>query len=106
MRRFKRELGVRMREYALWRRLLNVLPLLDDRRSLTEIAQLAGFYDQAHLTRTSRRMFDLKPSAVSGPNRARIHICDHAQGAVERLILPGHLLRSRKHNRRLSHRLH
>ena len=82
MRRFKRDLGVRIREYALWRRLLNVLPLLDSRRTLTEIAQLAGFYDQAHLTRTSRRMFDLPPSSVSGPGRARIHVCDRLRNPL------------------------
>ena len=79
MRRFKRELGVRVREYALWRRLMNVLPLIDGRRTLTEIAQLAGFYDQAHLTRTSRRMFDLQPSRVAGFSRARIHVCTRLQ---------------------------
>jgi AraC-like DNA-binding protein len=79
MRRFKRELGVRVREYALWRRLMNVLPLIDGRRTLTEIAQLAGFYDQAHLTRTSRRMFDLQPSRVAGLSRARIHVCARLQ---------------------------
>jgi AraC-like DNA-binding protein len=75
MRRFKRELGVRIGEYILWRRLMSVLPLIDGRRTLTEIAQLAGFYDQAHLTRTSRRMFDLQPSRVAAFSRARVHIC-------------------------------
>jgi AraC-like DNA-binding protein len=75
MRRFKRELGVRMREYVLWRRLMNVIPLIDGHRTLTEIAHLAGFYDQAHLTRTSRRMFDLQPSIVSNLSRAQIHVC-------------------------------
>jgi AraC-like DNA-binding protein len=107
MRRFKRELGVRIREYALWRRLLNVLPLIDSSRTLTEIAQIAGFYDQAHLTRTSRRMFDLRPSIVSGPGRARIHVCDHTQGAVERLLLPYPARVVRKSRRRPpSHLVH
>jgi AraC-like DNA-binding protein len=75
MRRFKREMGVRIGEYTLWRRLMSVLPLIDGRRTLTEIAQLAGFYDQAHLTRTSRRMFDLQPSRVAAFSRARVHMC-------------------------------
>jgi AraC-like DNA-binding protein len=86
MRRFRREVGVRMREYALWRRLLNVLPLLDSERTLTEIAQLAGFFDQAHLTRTARRMFDLAPSDVSGPGRAQIHLCACIEAQVEQPI--------------------
>jgi AraC-like DNA-binding protein len=106
MRRFKRDLGVRIREYALWRRLLNVLPLIDSQRTLTEIAQLAGFYDQAHLTRTSRRMFDLPPSTVSGVGRARIHVCDHGQGAVERLLIPQPARGVRKSKRRPSQWVH
>ena len=73
MRHFKRQLGVRIREYALWRRLLRAVPMFNGSRSLTEIAQLAGFYDQAHLTRTARRMFDLQPSNLYGPSRTIVH---------------------------------
>jgi AraC family transcriptional regulator of arabinose operon len=75
MRRFKRQLGVNIREYVLWRRLLSVIPLLDGKRTLTEIAHLTGFYDQAHFTRTARRMFDLQPSNVAGANAPHIHVC-------------------------------
>lgn len=72
MRRFKRQLGVRIREYVLWRRLINAIPLLAEHRTLTEVAHRAGFYDQSHLSRTARRMFDLQPSSVAG---VRVHVC-------------------------------
>jgi AraC-like DNA-binding protein len=88
MRRFKRELGVRIREYVLWRRLMNVISLIDGRRTLTEIAHLAGFYDQAHLTHTSRRMFDLQPSRVSDISSTQIHLCSCKSASADRARPP------------------
>jgi len=65
MRRFKAQLGVRIREYVLWRRLMVALELVDGRTTIADIAQRTGFYDQAHLTRTARRMVELAPSFVN-----------------------------------------
>jgi AraC-like DNA-binding protein len=76
MRRFKAELGVRIREYVLWRRLMVALTLVDGRNSLAEIAQRTGFYDQAHLTRTVRRMVELAPSFITDFSQTRVHLCD------------------------------
>lgn len=73
MRRFKAQLGVRIREYVLWRRLMVALELVDGRTTIAEIAQRTGFYDQAHLTRTARRMVELAPSFVN--DQTRVHVC-------------------------------
>ena len=75
MRRFKRELGVRIGEYVLWRRMMSALTLIDGRSTVADIAQLTGFYDQAHLTRTVRRMVSLAPSFVNDMNQTRVHVC-------------------------------
>jgi len=75
MRRFKSELGVRIREYVLWRRLMFALTLVDGDRTVAEIAQRTGFYDQAHLTRTARRMVELAPSFINDFSQTRVHIC-------------------------------
>ena len=78
MRRFKRELGVRIGEYVLWRRMMSALTLVDGRSTIAEIAQRTGFYDQAHLTRTVRRMVELAPSFVNDMNQTRVHVCRRA----------------------------
>lgn len=75
MRRFKAELGVRIREYVLWRRLMMALTMVDGRTSIAEIAQRTGFYDQAHFTRTVRRMVELAPSFITDFNQTRVHVC-------------------------------
>jgi AraC-like DNA-binding protein len=75
MRRFKAELGVRIREYVLWRRLMKGLTLVDGRSTVADIAQRIGFYDQAHLTRTVRRMVELAPSFVNDLSQTRVHVC-------------------------------
>lgn len=75
MRRFKSELGVRIREYVLWRRLMAGLALVDGRSTVAEIAQHIGFYDQAHLARTARRMVELAPSFVNDFSQTRVHLC-------------------------------
>jgi AraC-like DNA-binding protein len=75
MRRFKAQLGVRIREYVLWRRLMLALELVDGRTTIAEIAQRTGFYDQAHLTRTARRMVELAPSFVNDFSQTRVHVC-------------------------------
>lgn len=75
MRRFKAELGVRIREYVLWRRLMLALEMVDGRSTVAEIAQRTGFYDQAHLTRTARRMVELAPSFVNDFSQTRVHVC-------------------------------
>lgn len=61
---FVEQTGMGLRPYILWRRLLKVWEVLMAGDSLSSAAHAAGFADSAHLTRTSRRMFGLPPSAI------------------------------------------
>ncbi len=61
---FVEQTGMGIRAYILWRRFMKVWQLLMDGHSLSSAAHAAGFADSAHLTRTSRRMFGLPPSAI------------------------------------------
>lgn len=51
-------------QYILWRRFVSVWEHRMNGVSLSEAAHAAGFADSAHLTRTSRRMFGVPPSAM------------------------------------------
>lgn len=66
---FVKETGMPLRTYVLWRRLLYVWTLVTRGDSLSSAAHAAGFADAAHLSRTSRSMFGLAPSALqmNGP---------------------------------------
>jgi len=61
---FVEQTGMGLRPYILWRRLLKVWEVLMAGDTLSTAAHVAGFADSAHLTRTSRRMFGLPPSAI------------------------------------------
>jgi AraC-like DNA-binding protein len=61
---FVEQTGMGLRPYILWRRFLNVWETLMAGESISTAAHRAGFADSAHLTRTSRRMFGLPPSAI------------------------------------------
>jgi AraC family transcriptional regulator len=61
---FVEQTGMALRPYILWRRFLRVWELLTAGESLSSAAHRAGFADAAHLTRTSRRVFGIPPSAL------------------------------------------
>jgi AraC family transcriptional regulator len=61
---FVEQTGLALRPYILWRRFLHVWELVMAGETLSGAAHRAGFADQAHLTRTSRRMFGFPPSAL------------------------------------------
>lgn len=61
---FVEQTGMALRQYILWRRFLRVWEVLMSGASLSAAAHEAGFADAAHLTRTSRQMFGLAPSAM------------------------------------------
>lgn len=61
---FVEQTGMGLRPYMLWRRLLRVWELLMEGASLSAAAHAAGFADSAHLSRTSKRMFGIPPSAI------------------------------------------
>jgi AraC-like DNA-binding protein len=62
---FVDQTGMALRPYILWRRFLRVWDLVMAGESLSAAAHAAGFADAAHLTRTSRRMFGIPPSALT-----------------------------------------
>ena len=61
---FVEETGTALRPYILWRRFLRVWELLAAGASVSSAAHAAGFADAAHLSRTSRSMFGVPPSAL------------------------------------------
>ena len=60
---FARDIGIPMRTYSLWRRLLHALARVGP-LDLTAAAHAARFADLAHFSRTSRRMLGLAPSEL------------------------------------------
>lgn len=60
---FVRDVGIPMRTYALWRRLLHGLSHVGP-LDLTASAYAAGFADLAHFSRTCRRMLGYAPSEL------------------------------------------
>ncbi|MFI9408138.1 helix-turn-helix domain-containing protein [Nocardia sp. NPDC052316] len=62
---FTAQVGLPLRRYVLWLRLVLVRDAVADGADLTSAAHSAGFADSAHLTRTCREIFGLPPSALS-----------------------------------------
>lgn len=61
---FRRDIGIPMRRYLLWLRLIDAIKAVSDGMTLTEAGYDAGFADSAHLSRTFRGMFGMPPSAL------------------------------------------
>jgi AraC-like DNA-binding protein len=59
--RFSREVGIPLRSYRRWVRMLHAVDALAAGASITEAAHRAGFTDSAHLTHTFRAHFGLAP---------------------------------------------
>lgn len=64
MHLFSQQLGLSMRQYILWLRIRYAIKLWMQGKTLIEIALESGFSDQAHFTRTLRRMVDFAPSLL------------------------------------------
>ncbi|WP_439569707.1 helix-turn-helix domain-containing protein [Sphingopyxis sp.] len=60
------QLGFPLSTWMLWRKLDRAARALHDGETLVGAALLGGFSDQAHLSRTMRRMFGMTPRAVQG----------------------------------------
>lgn len=65
--------GMRLRQLALWSRLLHLLSLGSAHASVASAAYAAGFADHAHLTRTYRRMLGRAPSEFRAPPEVLQH---------------------------------
>ncbi len=62
---FTNQVGIPLRRYVLWLRLQTAITHVQAGDDLTVAAHGAGFADSAHLTRTTREMFGLPPTALS-----------------------------------------
>lgn len=56
---FSAQVGLPWRPYLMWQRVLFAIKSIKSGQSATDAAQLAGFSDSAHLSRTFRRHFGL-----------------------------------------------
>ena len=62
---FREQMGVTLKRYQLHLKCQRALSLWQSGMNFTELAVLAGFYDQPHLNRTLRAMFDALPSGYA-----------------------------------------
>lgn len=67
--RFAREVGIPLRSYRRWVRVLLAFEALNAGASLTEAAHRAGFTDSAHLCHTFRDSFGIAPSDLLAGSR-------------------------------------
>jgi AraC-like DNA-binding protein len=63
---FTREVGIPLRSYARWLRLVTAIEYLADGATITQAAHAARFSDAAHFSRVFKQMFGLPPSDVVG----------------------------------------
>lgn len=58
----KEQIGVSLSAILVWQKLIKSMKALSVGSTLSEAAQIGGFSDQAHFTRTIRTMFGTTPS--------------------------------------------
>jgi len=61
---FKQQVGIPVRRYLMWLRLMDAIDCAFAGNTLTDAAAAAGFADSAHFTRTFQAMFGVQPSVV------------------------------------------
>jgi AraC-like DNA-binding protein len=66
---FKKQVGIPIRKYILWTRILLALFKVFETKDLREAALYAGFSDAPHFDRTFRKMFGLYPSSILNDSR-------------------------------------
>ncbi len=70
---FKEEVGIPLRRYLLWNRLMLAAQHIAQGATFTFAAHEAGFTDSAHLSRTFYAMFGIRPSDMFGkPEDVRV----------------------------------
>jgi AraC-like DNA-binding protein len=72
---FKADTGVTLQRFLLHLKVSRALGLWRPGMSLSAVSAEAGFYDQPHLARTARTMFDALPSSFTQRDALQIHHC-------------------------------
>lgn len=72
---FRTELGVSPRRFLLHLKMSRALANWAPGKTVSQLAVEAGFYDQPHLVRTAREMFDALPSAYVSADRFQLCRC-------------------------------
>ena len=74
---FKEQLGLTLRQYILFQRIMTAVREFLEGRSLTEAAHEAGFSDSAHFTRNFVEIFGIRPSQVIKYKEIyRVNLCN------------------------------
>jgi AraC family transcriptional regulator of arabinose operon len=73
-RLFSSAVGMSLRDYQNWLKQRRVYDVLYTRRSLTQVAYLAGFADSPQFTRTFQRWYGQTPSNARDPKQVRVFI--------------------------------
>ncbi|EMY71762.1 helix-turn-helix transcriptional regulator [Leptospira vanthielii] len=77
IRLFKENLGIPLRRYLLWVRILRAVKELKAGNNLTDAAHAAGFSDSAHFSRTFKENFGFIPSLFFGHLKtAEVRFCE------------------------------
>lgn len=91
-RSFVESLGITVRQYALSVKIRQAAGFYGSGRPLTEVAQIAGFTDSAHLARVWRRCYGGSPSHFFAEHRSVEHgRVEHAWRQQVRWPEPAHL---------------
>ena len=61
---FTQQVGIPVRKYLLWSKLMASLKKLNKRANFTHVALDSGFADAPHFNRTFKKMFGLSPTAL------------------------------------------
>lgn len=69
---FKQQTGVTLRRFLAHLKIQQALFSWRPGMQVAELAALAGFYDQPHLLRTAREMFDAMPSVIGGSDQLKV----------------------------------
>lgn len=70
---FGRAVGIPLRTYQHWIKCMRATDYFSGEKTLTEIAQLAGFSDSAHLSRAWQRRYGLTPSYLRDNRHVRVY---------------------------------
>ncbi|MET0335211.1 MAG: helix-turn-helix transcriptional regulator [Rhizobacter sp.] len=73
-RLFSSAVGMSLRDYQNWLKQRRVYDVLYTRRSLTQVAYMAGFADSPQFTRTYQRWYGNTPSNSRDPKQVRVFI--------------------------------